>query len=281
MRKLLIALYLKIFGNKLSVKINFLNGIHFLLSKFAFRFKNLFFKTSDQSKQIVNKGYLVQNHLNLKEAVNSISNQVIELFKNEDNLELTYEKSGLIHLKNSLLHFPELIDLLNSKEVRDIICGFLGSDFQIFSSNIYRTTKSITKENTFSSLYYHFDSMPSSHLKVMIYLHDTDEKKGALKVVNRRKSIELREKGFWKRKSNEFHKTIIDNTEVLEGKEGAFIYFYPHDTIHKATLPEIGNRDIVNFVLIPTFKSNRGLGEDRRQFFSNNLDGYCINPFVF
>jgi hypothetical protein len=219
--------------------------------------------------------------MNHKEAVNSISNQVIELFKNEENLDLTYEKSGLIHLKNSLLHFPELIDLLSSKDVRNIIYGFLGSDFQVFSSNIYRTTKSNTKENTFSSLHYHFDSMPSSHLKVMIYLHDTDEKKGALKVVNRRKSIELRGKGFWERKSNEFHKTIIDNTEVLEGKEGAFIYFYPHDTIHKATLPEIGNRDIVNFVLIPTFKSNRGLGEDRRQFLSNNLDGYCINPFVF
>lgn len=281
MRKLLIALYLKIFGNKLSVKINFLNGIHFLLSKFAFRFKNLFFKTSDQSKQIVNKGYLVQNHLNLKEAVNSISNQVIELFKNEDNLELTYEKSGLIHLKNSLLHFPELIDLLNSKEVRDIICGFLGSDFQIFSSNIYRTTKSVTKENKFSILHYHFDSMPSSHLKVMIYLHKVDEKGGALKVVNRQKSIELRGKGFWERKSKDFQNIIIDNTKVLEGKEGTFIYFYPHDTIHKATLPEIGNRDIVNFVLIPSIRSKRVLTEDRRHFLSNNLNGYCANPFTF
>lgn len=281
MRKFLIAIYLKIFGNKLSVKINLLNIIHHLLSKFAFRINSLFFKTSNHSKQIVRNGYLVQNHLDLNEAVNSISNQVIELFKNVNNLELTYEKSGLIHLKDSLLHFPELIDLLNSKEVKDIICGFLGSDFQIFSSNIYRTTKSISQENTFSSLYYHFDSMPSSHLKVMIYLHDTDEKKGALKVVNRRKSVELRGKGFWDRKSNEFHKTIVDHTVVLEGKGGTFIYFYPHDTIHKATLPEIGHRDIVNFILIPTFKSNRELEDDRRKFLSNNLDGYCVNPFAF
>lgn len=281
MRKLLIAIYLKIFGKKLSVKINLLNVFHHFLSKFAFRINSFFFKTSYHSKQIVRNGYLVQNNLNIKEAVNSISNQVIELFKNEHNLELTSEKSGLIHLKNSLLYFPELIDLLDSKEVRDIICGFLGSDFQIFSSNIYRTTKSITKENTFSSLYYHFDSMRSSHLKIMIYLHDTDKKNCALKVVNRKKSIELRGKGFWERKSNEFHKIIIDNTEVLEGKEGSFIYFYPHDTIHKATLPEIGNRDIVNFILIPSIKSHKKLSKERSQYISNNFSGYCMNPFTF
>tara|TARA_B110000971_G_scaffold144896_1_gene148071 strand:+ start:3663 stop:4508 length:846 start_codon:yes stop_codon:yes gene_type:complete len=281
MRRLLISFYLKTFGNKLSLKTNILNIIYFFIGKFIFRFQNILFKTSDQSKQILDNGYFIKNHSNLKGAVHSISSQVVELLKNEENLELAYEKSGLIHLKNSLIHFPELIDLLYSKEVSNIIHGFLGTDFQIFSSNIYRTTKSVTKENKFSILHYHFDSMPSSHLKVMIYLHKVDEKGGALKVVNRQKSIELRGKGFWERKSKDFQNIIIDNTKVLEGKEGTFIYFYPHDTIHKATLPEIGNRDIVNFVLIPSIRSKRVLTEDRRHFLSNNLNGYCANPFTF
>jgi len=270
-----------IFGNKLSVKINFLNKIHFIISKLTFRFKNLFFKSPDQSKQLYNNGYLVQDYSGSIGSIHSISKRVIELFKEKENLELTYENSGLIHLKNSLIHFPELINLLNLKEVRDIICGFLGSDYQIFSSNIYRTTKSIDKENTFSSLYYHFDSMPSSHLKIMIYLHDTDKKNGALKVVNRKKSIELRGKGFWDRKSNQFHEIIKENTKVLEGNKGSFIYFYPHDTIHKATLPEIGNRDIINFILIPSIKSHKKLSKERSQYISNNFFGYCTNPFTF
>ena len=110
-----------------------MNIIYFFIGKFIFRFQNILFKTSDQSKQILDNGYFIKNHSNLKGAVHSISSQVVELLKNEENLELAYEKSGLIHLKNSLIHFPELIDLLYSKEVSNIIHGFLGTDFQIFS----------------------------------------------------------------------------------------------------------------------------------------------------
>lgn len=281
LRKSIVSFYIGVFGNKLSPQINLINLIYLIFAKFIFRLRNPFFNSPQESKQIAANGYLIQNNLDQKGIIDTISEKIDKLYKNEENLDLTYEDSGLIHLKNSLIHFPELVNILNDKGVNDIVSGFLGTYFQIFSSNIYRTTKSNPEQNSFSSLYYHFDSMPSSHLKLMIYLQDIDEKKGALKVVNRKKSIEIRSEGFWDRKTTKFNEIIKNNSLTLEGKKGTLIYFYPHDTIHKATLPEKGYRDIVNFILIPSFKPQYEIEKGRRQFLSNNFEGFCKNPFKF
>ena len=60
--------------------------------------------------------------------------------------------------------------------------------------------------------------MPSSHLKLMIYLNDTKQENGALKVINRQESIQLRKKGFWDRKTSKHHDEIVEKTKVFSSR---------------------------------------------------------------
>ena len=281
MKKLLVQLYLTIFGNKLKLSVNLINLSYLWMAKAKYGFTHLFNK--DKAAIGLRKnGFYIEKEIGFKKKIEKIALKVEELFQNKQNLNLSYKTSGLIHLKESLNFFPDLLDILNEDKVKKAIEHFLGTNFQLFSANIYRTFPSNIADNKFSSLYYHFDSMPSSHLKLMIYLNDTKQQNGALKVINRQESIQLRKKGFWDRKSAKFHDKIVEKTKVLEGEQGNLIYFYSHDTIHKATLPEKGKRDIINFILIPSLKKfHPKLSREQASRLSNNVDGYCLNPFKF
>ena len=91
----------------------------------------------------------------------------------------------------------------------------------------------------------------------MIYLNDTKLENWALKVVNRKDSLQLRNQGFWDRKISKHHDEIVEKTKILEGK-----------------------RDIVNFILIPSLKKfHTKLSREQASRLSNNVDGYCLNPF--
>ena len=281
MKKILVQLYLVIFGNKLKLSVNLINLIYFWLAKLKYGFTHLLYKDK-AAIELRKNGFYIKKEVVHRQKIEKIALKVEELFKNKENLNLTYETSGLIHLKESLNFFPDLLDILNEDKVKKAIEHFLGTNFQLFSANIYRTFPSDIADNKFSSLYYHFDSMPSSHLKLMIYLNDTKLENGALKVVNRKDSLQLRNQGFWDRKISKHHDEIVEKTKILEGKRGDLIYFYPHDTIHKATLPEKGKRDIVNFILIPSLKKfHPKLSREQASRLSNNVDGYCLNPFKF
>ena len=282
MKKLLVKFYVSFFGNKLPLIVNINNSVYYFLAKLSFLFEIRKVKTNINSDEIKSFGYSKIKVDPLNKLIDELSKKVKEKFDNRIDVDCNYETSGLIHLKNSMLHYPELTRIIYDDQVKSIISNFLKSNYRIFSSNIYRTVpKNNTTNSDFSSVDYHFDNMPSSHLKLMVYLTDTNEENGALKIIDRKFSKLLRSRGFWDRKSEKFTHTIEENKIILEGEKGTFIFFYPHDTIHKATLPDKGYRDVLNFILIPSFKPYQNLNRLEAKKISNQFFGYCKNPFVY
>ena len=282
MKKLLVKLYVSFFGNKLPLLVNIINSVYFFLTKLNFFFVSRKVKTNITSDKIKKFGYSRIKVESLNKLIDELSQKVKEQFDNGIDLDYTYATSGLIHLKNSMLHYPELTSIVYDDQVKSVISNFLNTNYRVFSSNIYRTVpKDNIANSDFSSVDYHFDNMPSSHLKLMVYLTDTNEKNGALKIIDRKFSKQLRSRGFWDRKSEKFTHIIEDNKIILEGEKGTFIFFYPHDTIHKATLPDKGYRDVLNFILIPSFKPFQNLNRHESKKISNQFFGYCKNPFKY
>jgi len=214
--------------------------------------------------------------------VRAISAKVDALFSREDKTVRTLQDGGLIRLKACLVEVPELERFLLRPEVAGVLERYFGSRFKVFSCDVYRTTPQdlVKAAEKFGSLKWHFDNCPSVLFKIMIYLTDTTVDTGAISLVPKAKSLELKHRGFWERsKADSFTDEISRNAVYLEGVAGTTLFFSTHYCVHKATLPTRKHRDVAVFLVQPAFQPQEAFSPRARETYSFNF-GYCVNPFT-
>lgn len=211
----------------------------------------------------------------------ALSRKVARLLSENEKVVSSLKDSGLIRLKGSLLEVPELEQVLMHPRISGVIEDYFGSYFKVFACDVYRTFPENTEAaaQEFSSLKWHFDNCPESLLKVMIYLTDTMCETGAISLVPKEVSLQLKREGFWNRaQAGQFEDKINRNNVYLEGKAGTVLFFSTHYCIHRATLPLTGYRDVAVFLVQPSLVPQRPFSLESRTAYSYNF-GYCVNPF--
>ena len=251
-KKLYYLICAKTFGNRIGIINNLLHGFYHLLLKF----RNSSRIRLESSNRIHKNGYLLIKPNLTNDLKNTITNKLNKYFVDKDLVISTHEKSGMIRLKDSLLNLPEILEIIKSSDVSNIIKSYFNTDFYIHNADIYRTfpVKSYDPNNShFDSLKWHFDNAPRTNLKAMIYLTDTNKENGAITVTNRQVSKKLCKEGFWDRNNiSKKHLDLIENNNIIiESEAFTVILFTPQLNIHKATLPIQKHRDVAVFLLYP------------------------------
>lgn len=273
-----------LFGNTISYRINLLFVLHNILRNVGLAFglvkKNAPNKMIDRrAKQLQQNGFLSVRQPIDAEKRERISERIDDLFKMDEQVVFTNHDGGLLRLKNSLLNVPELAEFVLNDSVKQTIQSYMNGPFEIFSCDAYRTVPNETLSEHFGSLKWHFDNCPSAMLKIMVYLTDTDDTRGALTVLDRQKSVTMKKQGFWNRNDAD---AFVDDIEqykvVISGQAGDVQLFSTHYCIHKATLPKTEYRDVAVFLVQPSFVQTQSLSDLDRERLSQNF-GYCVNPF--
>jgi len=277
---ILSKLKLLLFGNTISFKINLLHLTYNLFAK-CYNIINIRVTYCSQKNELKEYGFYKFKPFISESLIKIITKKSDDLFNNPEKVVASLSESGLIRLKNSFTEMPELESIIYSTQIQNYLNKYYKSNFKIFSCDMYRTipSKLADKEKNFSSLLWHFDNCPSNLIKIMIYLNDVTTENGAIALVPKKKSLELRNKGYWNRWNNEsFVNEIESNKIYLEGKTATALLFSTHYCIHKATLPNNGYRDVAVFLIQPSIQKNHILNKQEKQELSMNY-GYCINPF--
>ena len=114
----------------------------------------------------------------------------------------------------------------------------------------------------------------------MVYLCDTTDNNGAIKILPKTFSHSIKKSGFWNRhKVSKEHLNIIDKNHItVEGKSFTTILFTPQFCVHKATLPKSSFRDVAVFLLYPGNNNLKQLNENELRRMGRRF-GYMKNPF--
>lgn len=267
---------LRLFKNKIGVLPNLLHFGYSTILKISGQTAS-----SLAGEELRQNGYVKLPPFLAKERVQQISEKLDSLFADEAKTMLGLKERGLIRLQKSMLDLPEAEEFLHSPIVRDALRNYYGSSFKIFKCDIFRIFPVKNSEQEISSMRWHFDNMPRSLVKFMIYLTDTTKETGATAMLPKLISRKLQLEGFWDRhKSARFEMEILKNCEVIEGNAGTGIFFAPQFCIHRGTLPEKKWRDVIVFELYPTKEEFKELSEQQREEYSHDYDGYILNPFT-
>lgn len=158
-------------------------------------------------------------------------------------------------------HMPAFADLLN-EEVVNAVQESYGTYFKPVRVTAYRNFH-VPKEVRESDVYsdrYHTDAHTIDHLKLFVYLDETNEADGPFHVIPTEESSDLVQQEFFK------HKGDIDAVEAhtppikFTGPAGSAALVNVSLQEHRAGIPEPGHtRDIIQFVFAP---SNEPLPED-------------------
>lgn len=281
---------LRLFGNTIGIKVNILYGLYMAALRLSAPLVSGSRRSGARSgaedlerkaQEIRTRGLAKIKPVLSPERVRTISRKVDELFAREDKTVRTLQEGGLIRLKGVLVEVPELEQFLLHPIVVEILENYFGSPFQVFSCDVYRTLPQnpVIAAEKFGSLKWHFDNCPSVLFKIMIYLTDTTVDTGAISLVPKAKSLELKRRGFWERsKADSFTDEISRNAVYLEGAAGTTLFFSTHYCIHKATLPTHQHRDVAVFLVQPAFQPQEAFSPRACETYSFNF-GYCVNPF--
>lgn len=274
---------LRLHGNTISWKTNTLYSLYNALIKarFAMRTKRYPPDIEQLAYAIRTTGMAQMEPVLQPSHQQALSRKVARLLSENEKVVSSLKDSGLIRLKGSLLEVPELEQVLMHPRIIAVIEYYFGSYFKVFACDVYRTfpENAEAAAQKFSSLRWHFDNCPASLLKVMIYLTDTARETGAISLVPKEVSLQLKREGFWNRtQANQFEDKINRNTVYLEGRAGTVLFFSTHYCIHRATLPVTGYRDVAVFLVQPSLVPQRPFSPESRTTYSYNF-GYCINPF--
>jgi hypothetical protein len=271
----------KVFGNVVSPKTNFLYGIYVPVCRMKFR-QNGESRLSEAARrratEFEREGTYVFPPALPKPALNSLATRADFLLA-QPNKVVARADGTLVRLKGSLEEFPEL-EALITQDIVDTIEAYFGSYFKIYSTDIYRILP--TKAKADESFLWHFDNGPTKLIKLMVYLDDVTADTGGFRVKPKPLSMKLKRQGFWDRKDIAPFKSILedkDSTKVFEGPVGTSVLFHALSCIHKATFPEHGHRDVATFLIHPsTIPWQEHLAGNRNRLSTNF--GYCVNPFT-
>jgi hypothetical protein len=279
---------LRLFGNTIGIRVNILYALYMSALKIGARIvrraaaRTGVIGLERTAQEIRVRGFTKIDPVLNPERIRRISQKVDELFAREDKTVRTLQEGGLIRLKASLMEVPELEEFLLHPAVAGVLENYFGNCFRVFSCDVYRTLPQDTAAaaEKIGSLKWHFDNCPSVLFKIMIYLTDTTVDTGAISLVPKAKSLELKLRGFWERsKADSFTDEICRNAVYLEGVAGTTLFFSTHYCVHKATLPTRQHRDVAVFLVQPAFQPQEAFSPRARETYSFNF-GYCVNPFT-
>jgi hypothetical protein len=281
---------IRLFGNVSGIKVNLLYALYMAGLKVATATKRVLSRGARlvrgdrierTAQELRRRGFAKVDAVLDPDFVRGVSRKIDGLFAREEKCVATLQDSGLIRLRASLVEVPELERFLMHPVISNTVQRYFGSHFKVFACDVYRTLPHDpeTAAEKFRSLKWHFDNIPSVLLKVMIYLTDTSVETGAISLVPKPTSLELKRRGFWERdKAQSFTDEINQKAVYLEGPPGTTLLFSTHYCIHKATLPTRKHRDVAVFLIQPAFQSQKPFTSEAREIFSSNY-GYCVNPF--
>ena len=195
----------------------------------------------------------------------------------EDRLNDTAWSEKFPFVKNHIFNAQEfeVVSCLLDKETRNIIRSIYDANFLVLSARTYRFVPS----NEFvprSTWLWHCDDHPDCMIKLFFYLNDTSRKNSALQAHPLSSSMKIKRGGFFDRRNvpSALQDQLDDKTRFLdlEGKRGTRIFFNDN-MIHRAVLPQEGQRDVIVFEIIPS-------KYDRIRYKGFNPSKHWENPFL-
>lgn len=268
-----------IFNNRIGYFRNIIHITYYILIRIRFLIvkgnKKMKAEVSDQSRFLREEGYCIISNTN-QQVVSKVREKVERCFQDENLCVRSLQNRGLVRLRDSFSNIPELEEFIISAD--QYIREYYGTDYKIFSTDVYRTTQKQVDEEAFDSEKFHLDNGPRSTLKIMVYLTDVTKDTGAITVIPKKRSRSLVMRGFWDRfRAQKYKNELEENSIVLEGASGTIILFTPQFCIHKATLPESSYRDVAVFLVYPYHKEYKITSAFRKQ--CSNYYGYLKNPY--
>jgi hypothetical protein len=280
-------LTIRVFGNTIDLRVNLLYAVYVWLVKLAGFFglgqRPRVSEAGRREAATIHANGFTKLLSVLPEAdLTSISAKVDALFAQPDKTVKTLEDGGLVRLKSCLEEVPELERYVLAPKVKEVLQGYFGCAYKVYNCDVYRTVPQAhdNPEEKFGSLKWHFDNCPDALLKIMVYLTDTNVENGALTLIDKGTSVNLKHRGFWDR--NEAHRytqEIEEGALALEAPAGTALLFSVHHCIHKATLPRVRHRDVAVFLVQPALVQQQAFTDGERRKFSHSY-GYCVNPFL-
>jgi hypothetical protein len=206
-------------------------------------------KAEELGKRFREQGYVILHPNYGKELIPFLAKRCEELVLEKKTSILEGDEEWFINILNSMTVMPEIRRLINP-EVEAVLKACFGSQFKIYSSEVYRTTP--TNDPPTASGLWHTDNYPPGIYKVMVYLTPCDRNTGALRIHPMPSTRRLLREGFFNRsKAERFMEKLERNSIHIEGPPGT-VLIWNSNVIHKATPPKTGLRDLVAFKLVPS-----------------------------
>ena len=157
----------------------------------------------------------------------------------------------MIEITICMTRAPEMVRLLRP-EVVQTLEAYFSSYFKIYCAEIYRLVP--TNDPPQASGLWHTDNYPPGLLKAMIYLTDTTDANGALRVHPRPATRWLLRHGFFDRfHADPFREPLNTRYVSLEAPAGSIV-LWDSNLVHKGTPPTSGQRDAVAFKFLPSLE---------------------------
>jgi hypothetical protein len=161
------------------------------------------------------------------------------------------------------------------------IFSIFGSHFQTYWIMCYRTFPGDYERGT--SFCWHQDADPKSLLKLFIYLDDTTQENGALKVFDYKNSREILINGFrsHSEQTREDSQSMVmpyaGKATCIEGSSG-LLFMFDNNLVHRGTPPESGYRTVLSIEIYPSAK-RLTFSNVRNSLALPISDDFPTNPF--
>ena len=278
-----------VFGNTIGLIPNFLYACYGVIislkySVFSIGRKGEMVKGVNEFSEALKRDGFVNLGCRLDPSiVELLRDNIVEITAKGENLDQSLSEAGLSRINRFLVEAPQLETIFSDEIVKGTLEAYFGSDFRIYNSDFYRTFYPDTTEEkakeVFNSLSWHCDNLPSSLIKIFVYLTDVKEETGAINILSKQLSREMIKNGFSRNDYERFQEQIDSECVKLEGSKGTVLLFSTHYCLHRAALPEREHRDVGVFMVQPSLTPYTSLN-DRERLMACRREGYCVNPFT-
>ncbi len=242
--------HLRIIGNSLGIKSNFLYFSHHVYSQIFSRNIKLLDKDAYRVDKLKKEGVITIPGID----VDSASKWVLDYFEKNP----CPSGQGTVRRKEAGILAPHVYEML--LQIEPFLDMYFKSHFQCFLINIDHMEAGFSPKAESSSSY-HLDDNPRQLMKVFFYLNDTYEQNAAFRAFNYETTKALIRKGFisltpeLRVSSQKFITPSLEkeNLRLMEGPKGTALIF-DNNIIHKGTPPKVGYRNVIIVEVLPSPK---------------------------
>lgn len=177
----------------------------------------------------------------------------------------------------------EVLDLFRGP-ADPILQAYFGSWYRLFTAACYR---SLPAENPIGAWLWHIDNNPPSVKKIMLYLTDCGPEQGVTSFISPTQTLQLREAGYRgilpPERTDDLtpfaNKAGIQPTVHTPTVKAGSALFFDNNSLHRATIPTKGYRDVITFTVLPNPKPwDKALAEDGVEALNARSGDYPRNP---